>query len=96
MHATLSRAHEMTHEEDTLKIVFEQSAAFHYRMLDPAMREYLAGLCAQFTGSEARVEVTLLDEPAEQARKRPVDEPAVQEFLKAFPGKYIVEAENGK
>ena len=34
LHATLSRAREMTHEEDTLRIVFEQSAAFHYRMVE--------------------------------------------------------------
>ncbi len=96
LHATLSHAREMTYEEDTLKIVFEQSAAFHYRMLVPEMQEYLARLCAQVTESEARVELALLDDPAGQVRKKPVDEPAVQEFLKAFPGKYIVEAENGK
>ena len=96
LHATLSHAREMTHEEDTLKIVFEQSAAFHYRMLEPEMQHYLARLCREITESEARVEVTLLGEGAEQVRKKPEDEPAVQKFLKAFPGKYIVEAENGK
>ena len=96
LHATLKHARGMTHEEDTLKIVFEQSAAFHYRMLEPETQEYLARLCSEVTQSEIRVEVALLDNGAEQVRKQPVDEPAVQEFLKAFPGKYIVEAENGK
>ena len=71
LHATLSHAREMTHEEDTLKIVFEQSAAFHYRMLEPEMQHYLARLCREITESEARVEVTLLGEGAEQVRKKP-------------------------
>ena len=96
LHATLSHAREMTHKEDTLSIVFEQSAAFHYRMVEPEMQEYLTKLCAEVTEREARVEVALLNDRAGQDRPEPVDEPAVQEFLKAFPGKYIVEAENGK
>ena len=95
LHATLSHAREMTHDKDTLKIVFEPSAAFHYRLLEPETRKYLARLCSEITESEIRVEVALLDEGATQVRKEPVDEPAVQEFLKAFPGKYVVEAENG-
>ncbi len=96
LHATLSHAREMTHKEDTLSIVFEQSAAFHYRMVEPEMQEYLARLCARVTERETRVEVVLRKEGAGQDRPEPVNEPAVQEFLKAFPGKYIVEAENGK
>ena len=96
LHATLSRAREMTHEEGTLRIVFEQSAAFHYRMVEPEMQEYLAKLCSEVTEREARVEVTLLNDDGGRDRPEPVDEPAVQEFLKAFPGKYIVEAEGGK
>ena len=96
LHATLSRAREMTHEEDTLKIVFEQSAAFHYRLVEPEMQEYLARLCAEVTEREATVEVTLLNDAGGRERPEPVDEPAVQEFLKAFPGKYIVEAEDGQ
>ena len=96
LHATLNHAREMTHEEDTLKIVFEPGAAFHYRMLEPETREYLARLCREVTESEIRVEVVLLNDPPGQVGREPVDEPAVQEFLKAFPGKYIVEAENGK
>ena len=96
LQATLNHARKMTHEKDTLKVVFEQSAAFHHRMLEPEAQEYLARLCSEITGSEIRVEVVLLDDGTVQVRKQPVDEPAVQEFLKAFPGKYIVEAENGK
>ncbi len=96
LHATLSHARTMTHEEDTLSIVFEKGAAFHYRMVEPPMQEYLARLCTEVSAREARVEVVLETDATEQDRLEPADEPAVQEFLKAFPGKYIVEAENGK
>ncbi len=95
LHASLSHAGEMTHEGDTLRIVFEADAAFHYRMLEPEKQNDLARLCGKLTGRETAVEVKLKEDGV-AVEQLPIDEPAVQEFLKAFPGKYIVEAEKGK
>ena len=92
LHVSLSNTREMTYEVDTLKIVYTPTASFHYRMLGSEEQNELAKFCKKIRGIETKVEVILKDkEEVSTAQKDPIKDPAVQQFLKAFPGKYVVE-----
>ena len=61
-------------------------------MLGSEEQNELAKFCKKIRGIETKVEVILKDkEEVSTAQKDPIKDPAVQQFLKAFPGKYVVE-----
>ena len=94
LHSSLQRARQMTYEKGRLKIVFGPDSGFHYRMIDRELKERLAAVCSSLTSSGVTVEVALATDEDKEKPIQPTEEPAVQEFLRAFPGKYVVKAEN--
>jgi len=94
LHSSLDRAQQMTYEKGSLKVVFGPDSGFHYRMIDGGMKEEIEGVCARLISSNVSVRVELTDSGDRVETPSPTEEPAVQDFLRAFPGKYVVEVEN--
>lgn len=94
LHSSLDRAQQMTYEKGSLEIVFGPDSGFHYRMIDGDMKEEIEGICSRLISSNVRVQVELTDLGDRVETPSPTEEPAVQDFLRAFPGKYVVEVKN--
>jgi DNA polymerase-3 subunit gamma/tau len=94
LHASLERAQQMTYEKGRLTVVFGLDSGFHYRMIDGGMKEKIEMTCSRLISSNVTVQVDLIDSGDQVETSSPTEEPAVQDFLRAFPGKYVVEVEN--
>ncbi len=90
--SSMDHASRLAFEDGRLEIQYSAKEAFHHSILDaPDARKVVSEACARITGSEPRVDVTLVGgtAPRDEAVD-PMDDPRFKTFYEAFPGKYVV------